>query len=559
MLDLRREFRGDEERYTLNDNIMKLQIKTSTLENWKGFFERHAILILFVGLSAVSILNFIIYYQNGLGLAYNDARSHLDIGRRIVENLKPGFGQVGSVWLPLPHLLMLLTIWNDFMWHSGLSGALQSMVAYVFTGILIYLFLKRIGAGLFGRIAGVLLFASNINILYMQSTAMTELLLLGTMTAGAYELLMWHKEESMPRLIKSAFWIMLSTMIRYDGWFLFLFAVALIFIRTIRKGYKTTEGVLIMFATLGGFGIALWLLWNQMIFNDMFFFAFGPYSANAQQKILEVSGSLGTKHNLPFSIETYLYALTYNAGLFTSLLGLAGMIVLWFDERIKPAIRIATSALLAPFFFNIFALYLGHSVLHVQTIAGGSWFNVRYGLMMIPSIAIFSGYFMDRVKSLRLVLVSLLIFISIFTFANRDAVTIDDGIVGSSGKNVKEVSGWLHDNAKDKPGFVLISAAAHDSIIFSSGLPMSKFIHEGTGVYWDLATAHPERWARWIIVRTNDKNDSTFRLLRKNKSFTKNYVRVHSYPFADIYELKPELVNQLHTERDARVDELNKK
>lgn len=32
-------------------------------------------------------------------------------------------------------------------------------------------------------------------------------------------------------------------------------------------------------------------------------------------------------------------------------------------------------------------------------------------------------------------------------------------------------------------GFVLISAASHDAIIFSSGLPMKKCIHKGTGTY----------------------------------------------------------------------------
>src|SRR4051794_12114306 len=68
----------------------------------------------------ISVTSFIIYYFNGLGLAYNDARSHLDIGRRVVEGLKPGFAQLGSVWLPLPHLLMVPTIWSDFMWHTGL-------------------------------------------------------------------------------------------------------------------------------------------------------------------------------------------------------------------------------------------------------------------------------------------------------------------------------------------------------------------------------------------------------------------------------------------------------
>src|SRR5258708_4308119 len=117
-----------------------------------SFFQKHMILILCLLLSAISIGSFIFYYLNGLGLAYNDARSHLDIGRRVVDNLKPGFAQLGSVWLPLPHLLMAVTIWNDFMWHSGLSGAIQSMAAYVATGVLIYSLLQKLGVSMFGRI-----------------------------------------------------------------------------------------------------------------------------------------------------------------------------------------------------------------------------------------------------------------------------------------------------------------------------------------------------------------------------------------------------------------------
>ena len=77
-------------------------------------------LVLLFLLSVISIASFIVFLNNHLGLAYNDARSHLDIGRRVVEGLKPGLAQLGSVWLPLPHLLMDLTIWNNWMWHSGL-------------------------------------------------------------------------------------------------------------------------------------------------------------------------------------------------------------------------------------------------------------------------------------------------------------------------------------------------------------------------------------------------------------------------------------------------------
>ena len=45
---------------------------------------------------------------------------------------------------------------------------------------------------------------------------------------------------------------------------------------------------------------------------------------------------------------------------------------------------------------------------------------------------------------------------------------------------------------------------------------MSRFIHEGTAQYWTHAIAHPTRWARWIVLRTDDMNDQTFRLLSGN-------------------------------------------
>src|SRR5437763_1220172 len=101
----------------------QLSINKSVIGRLSIFLEKHANLLLVIFLTSISSASFYYFYANKLGVAYNDARSHLDIGRRVVENLKPGFAQLGSVWLPLPHLLMTLTVWNDFMWHSGLSGA----------------------------------------------------------------------------------------------------------------------------------------------------------------------------------------------------------------------------------------------------------------------------------------------------------------------------------------------------------------------------------------------------------------------------------------------------
>lgn len=530
----------------------KFSININFLAGFGKVLEKSALAIIVYLLILISIGGFLFYYFNGLGLAYNDARSHLDIGRRVVEGLKPGAAQLGSVWLPLNHVLMIPTIWNDFMWHSGLSGAIVSMASFVVTGVLIYKFLEQIGVKLFGRIVGVVIFATNINILYLQSTAMTELLLIAVMTAGVYELMLWHKTGQVLNLIKSAFWIMLSTLVRYDGWFLFIFASGLIVLEVFRKSgykfssYRKIEGTYILFGTLGALGIMLWFLWNLLIFKDALYFALGPYSAHAQQQQLDQAGNLLTKGNVLNSIQTYLYALFYNSNTFIAILGFFGSLVFLFDKKISTGIKFSALALMAPFIFNILALYLGFSVLFIQGINGNTWFNVRYGIMMLPSIAIFVGFLVDKLKSLRLTIFGLIIFVLFFQFTSYDAVTIDDARVGSSQKNVSEVSGWLEQNAKDKDGFVLISAASHDAIIFSSGLPMSKFIHEGTGGYWESATTNPERWARWIIMRSYDDNDASWKTVSKTPDIN-SYTLVQKYPFADIYELKPEFLGNLNT------------
>lgn len=528
---------------------ISLSLKIGQLLSVKRLLADRLFIWVLIALSFFSVFSFLIFYLNGLGLRYNDARSHLDIARRVVEGLKPGLAQLGSVWLPLPHVAMLPFVWNDFLWHSGLAGAIVSMVSYVGTGLLVYKFLKNLGIGYLGRLVGVFIFATNLNILYLQSTAMTELLLLFTMTAGVYELVMWHVSDKIFRLIKAAFWIALSTLVRYDGWFLLIWASVLIIWHVFgKKGYKAAEGTLIFFGTLAAFGAVLWFLWNLAIFKDPLYFAFGPYSAHAQQEQLLEAGNLATKGNLWLSAKMYLYALVYNTGVLPLALGTIGAVFFFLNDKVKESVKFGASALMAPLAFNILALYLGFSVLFIQGISGNTWFNVRYGVMMMPSIAILVGFLVDRLKNFRWVIIGLLLFVTFFSFTSVDAVTIDDARVGSSQKNVSEVAGWLNQHAKGEKGFVLISAASHDAIIFSSGMPMKRFVHEGTGAYWESATTGPEHWARWIVLRTYDDNDQTYKLIKNTVGFKNNYNLVSHFPFADIYELKSEYLGQLNYE-----------
>jgi len=503
--------------------------------------------LLILTLICISIVAFLYFYSNGLSLAYNDARSHLNIGRRVVEGLKPGLAQLGSVWLPLTHLTMALTIWNDTMWHTGLAGSLQSMIAFVATGLVISKICHRLKVGKFGQLIAVAVFAFNLNILYLQSTAMTELPLLFTMTAGCYYLLRWHQEEGLVDLIKAAGWIMLATLIRYDGWFLLVVATGLVGLTTFKKhSLQTAEGATIIFGTLAALGIGLWFLWNLLIFKDPLYFAYGPFSAHAQQEQLLSAGELPTKNNPLLSAEVYTYAVLYNNYTIPVLFGLAGVAVLFLGRRLDTYTKLGTLALLSPLVFNIIALILGHSVLYMPDFSGNSWFNIRYGIMLTPTIAIFVGFLVHALKDRKWLAIAPVLVVLLLSFLNRDAVTIDDAKFGSSQKNVTEVAGFLHVHAKNEKEFILISAASHDAILFSSGIPMKRFIHEGTGAYWEAATTVPDRWARWIIMRTYDNADLTWKSVSKTEGFSK-YDKVGQYPFADIYELKPEYRSQLNT------------
>lgn len=526
---------------------LTITLQTRQLHRLKKLMDRHGVRLVTVLLTALSILCFISYHRNGLGLAYNDARSHLDIGRRVVEGLKPGIAQLGSVWLPLNHILMVPLVWNDWMWHSGFAGAIWNMLAFIITGVYIYKFLESVQVKLIGRLFGVAIFAANINTLYLQSTAMTEPLLMATFMAGSYHLLRWSKNDDVLHLIKAAFWIMLATMVRYDGWFMLAFAALTIAIVVFRRhGYTETEGKIILFITLGAFGVALWFIWNLVIFKDPLYFMLGPFSAHAQQEQMDLAGDLPTKNNLLLSTKVFFYSLMYNLYSIPLLFGVWGAVLFWLDKKIRIGLKIISTVLISPLIFNILALFFGFSVIFVQGISGDTWFNIRYGILLAPTVAVFCGYLVERLKDMRWVVIGLSSFVLFFAFANRDAVTIDDARVGSSQKNVTEVSGWLKQNTADKDGFILISAASHDAIIFSSGLPMKKFIHEGTGAYWESATTAPNQWARWIVMRTYDNNDLTYKFVSHSEGFTR-YDLVDSYPFADIYQLKDAYVGQLHT------------
>ncbi len=82
--------------------------------------------------ACVSILSFLFYLRRGEILLYGDAVAHINIARRVFDSRTPGLLQLGTVWLPLPHLLMIPFLLSNWMWKTGVGGSIPSMAAYVF-------------------------------------------------------------------------------------------------------------------------------------------------------------------------------------------------------------------------------------------------------------------------------------------------------------------------------------------------------------------------------------------------------------------------------------------
>src|ERR1700712_4304562 len=81
------------------------------------------VFIVFMAAVVIAFFATLVCFAKGYTLLYGDAVAHLAIARRILDARYPGLSQLGGVWLPLPHLLMMPFVQKMQWWQSGLGGA----------------------------------------------------------------------------------------------------------------------------------------------------------------------------------------------------------------------------------------------------------------------------------------------------------------------------------------------------------------------------------------------------------------------------------------------------
>ena len=76
-------------------------------------------------ISTLIIVNGFLYFlYHDQTFVHIDAIAHVNKARGLFDNFSPGLKQLGTVWLPLPHILSAPFAAIDPLWRNGAAGSL---------------------------------------------------------------------------------------------------------------------------------------------------------------------------------------------------------------------------------------------------------------------------------------------------------------------------------------------------------------------------------------------------------------------------------------------------
>jgi len=503
------------------------------------------------------------YYHKGWIIAYGDAESHLNIAKRVVDSLTPGFAQLGGIWLPLPHLLLVPFVYFDPLWHSGLAGSIVSGICFIVSALYLYKTAYLLTKSQIAGFVAAAVFITNPNILYLQSTPMTELTLIVFFIISSYYFIKFlENQNDLLAFLAAAFFGFLAALSRYDGWALVLMEAGILFLLYLpwkkiphtfeeiktywdTKRYQLMEGRLVMFCTVTFFAIFIWLGWDWLILGDPLYFTHSQFSAASQQASWLARGELPAYHNVWQAFLYYFITSMSNIGVLLFSVSLLGLSYYLFSNKDKKRWYILL-ILLVPFIFNAATLWLGQSVIFTPDLpkAGYDWqlFNVRYGVQMVPTAAICISYLFYKVKDAgKVFIVILAVFqIGLYVVGYSKVTTLDDGINGLSSEVSKLPDAQNFIDKNYDGGLVLEDDFARTISIVRSPIPMQDVIYVGNKPYWQDSLVQPEKYATWIVMQ---QNDAVWNALYANSTMQgqlyKYFIKEYTSPTILIFKRNP--------------------
>jgi hypothetical protein len=475
-------------------------------------------------------------WQNGAMLNYGDAVAHLHIARRVFDARLPRLTELGSVWLPLPHILMLPFVQKYSWWANGVAGMIPSALAYIFACVGIYR-LSRHWLTPTASAFALAFFALNPNLLYLQTTAMTEPLFVCEMVWIAVWLIEWRasldggarRTSRLQCLIALA--LIASIFTRYDGWIMALIAWTCMGVTLLRRGRLRSTSFWIASVFIIAAPIA-WFVYNSVGFGDWLYFARGPYSAKAIE-LRTMSHGDGPPHpgwhnswvSLLFFVKVAEMDSAARAwGNVLLALSVAGTVWAWITARK----RAFTWALLLafPIPFYAYSVAYGSVPIFIPVWWPHSWYNTRYGMEMLPAFALGVGFAAHAVLALvndfkpreidrRWVRIAAggwfaLIVVNTALMVREVPLTYEEGI-----KNIEarrqfetEIPRTLRMELINWPNAaILMDTSVYPNLVAFTGIPLRQTINESDLWIFDEALKAPAAHAQLVLAFDGDVVD----------------------------------------------------
>ncbi len=485
--------------------------------------------------SVISLAALLVYFHRGAILLYGDAVAHMNIARRVFDSRTPGPFQLGTVWLPLPHILDIPFVFNDWLWRTGLGASVPSMVAYVAGTLGIFrLLLAR--ASRAAAWIGALIYALNPNLLYMQATAMTEALYLA--------LLIWvvvHFSEFVSQassetaeeirrarksLDKCALLTAAAMLVRYDGSFLaavITVAIAIVFWR-FRLWSSVVRAGLVHFILLTSLTGGLWLAYNYGAYGNALEFANGPYSARAiMQRSFTPTMQTYPGENNPRDATLYFLKITRRtlaAGPLDYFLFAVAFVALlsvfYFSRRSLPM-----ALLWVPLPFYVLCMAWGSVPVYFPDWWPHSYYNVRYGLQMLPAVAVFVALafeFGRKFFPARYVAagIFLLVGISYVSVWRETPLCLREAIVNGGPRMLFEQQLAAELNKLPPSAIVMMDCGAHSGAVQLAGISFRRILRESNPPYWQIGLSGPAKAADYVVAVEGDDVSRAVRLFPQN-------------------------------------------
>ncbi len=478
-------------------------------------------------------------WSSGALLNYGDAVAHLHIARRVLDAHQPRFSELGSVWLPLPHILMIPFVQVYAWWANGIAGTIPSALAYLAACAGFYRLARRWLPASAAAVA-LAFFAANPNLLYLQSTAMTEPLFVCEMIWLAVWLVEWRLclDEDPARARRAlcliALVLVAAIFTRYDGWiiaFLAWLAIGLTLARRrqLRSSAFWLASLLIVAAP------AFWCIYNAVEFGDWLYFLRGPYSAKA----IEIRTSVPGFPPHPGWHDPWVALLFYSKaaeldsaaaawGNTLLVLSLFGAAWAWLTARRRALAWALPLALPLPFY--AYSVAYGSVPIFLPVWWPHSWYNLRYGIELLPAIALALGFtaqfclaavgqFKPRAIDARwangafVVLFSIVALNAVQMLRERPLVYVEGTkIIAAHRPYELAIPPVLRALLAQRPGGVLLMITSTDpQIVALTGIPLRQTINESDLQIYRDALSAPAASASLVLAFDGDEVDQAVR------------------------------------------------